>query len=431
MKKKRSGGKKRIIIGLTGSLGSGCTTLSHVLANIGFQRVSISEVIKEKFKELHSGKQPTFDSFGKDWRAELQDIGNKGRKGEYISETGDKKADNSDYWINLALQKATDNGDIVIDGIRNIGEIYFLRRRYSQGEFWLVAVYADYETRWQRVLTSKIYTDGLIFKRDDQRDSDEDDDKGQSVQRCVYEADYVLKNEKKYEPKSKIDEELLSRIKGDISVMKGEPRSPSISEVSMATAVSQSHASRCVKRKVGAVIVNEANISLSIGYNDNPVGMEPCQTLHGGSCYKDMIMESKLEKMPPFFCPECGTEHKKIGHPWRCNGQKKDNNPCRLNFKSKFFPSRNMELCTAIHAEERAIRSLAGRSAEGCTLFVNTFPCFQCSRYIKDAGIKKVVYIEAYPVKEAIDFLKTNGIMPESFEGFKPRVFNQVFKQAE
>ena len=90
-----------------------------------------------------------------------------------------------------------------------------------------------------------------------------------------------------------------------------------------------------------------------------------------------------------------------------------------------------MELCTAIHAEERAIRSLGGRSAEGCTLYVNTFPCFQCSRYIKDADIKKVVYVEAYPIKEAVDFLKKNGIIIEAFEGFKPRVFNQVFKQIE
>jgi len=90
-----------------------------------------------------------------------------------------------------------------------------------------------------------------------------------------------------------------------------------------------------------------------------------------------------------------------------------------------------MELCTAIHAEERAIRSLGGRSAEGCTLYVNTFPCLQCARYIKDADIGKVVYVEAYPVSEAVDFMKTNKIEIEPFEGFKARVFNQVFKQIE
>jgi deoxycytidylate deaminase len=147
-----------------------------------------------------------------------------------------------------------------------------------------------------------------------------------------------------------------------------------------------------------------------------------------------MIMESKLEEMGPLFCPKCSKEHESLSKPWICDGTVKtgeDEKPCRYNFKSNFFPSRNMELCTAIHAEERAIRSLGGRSAEGCTLYVNTFPCFQCSRYIKDADIKKVVYVEAYPIREAVDFLKKNGIIIEAFEGFKPRVFNQVFKQIE
>ncbi len=51
--------------------------------------------------------------------------------------------------------------------------------------------------------------------------------------------------------------------------------------------------------------------------------------------------------------------------------------------------------------------------------------------YGKSADIKKVVYVEAYPIREAVDFLKKNGIIIEAFEGFKPRVFNQVFKQIE
>jgi dCMP deaminase len=88
-------------------------------------------------------------------------------------------------------------------------------------------------------------------------------------------------------------------------------------------------------------------------------------------------------------------------------------------------------LCTAIHAEERAILSLAGRNADGCTIYVNTFPCFQCARQIVNAGIKKVVYVEAYPIEEAVDFLKTNGVEIEPFQGFTPRVFNQVFRQVE
>jgi len=426
---------KNFVIGLTGSLGSGCSTLSRALESKGFKRISLSDPIKDKFRELNPGKEPNNDSFGEDWRAELQDIGNKGRQGEYIESSGERNGSNHyDYWVDLALKSVNGSDcDIVIDGIRNNSEVESLRKKYRHLHFWLVAVYADYETRWERV--KERYPNEKVFKRDDLRDSDEDEKFGQNVQKCVYEADFVFKNEKPIQPDSKIIETLAEKLIIQVSVMKGEDfRNPTIREVSMATAVSQSHASRCLKRKVGALILDKNNIPLSVGYNDNPVGMESCLTLYNGQCYKDMIMESKLEEMGPLFCPKCSKEHESLSKPWICDGTVKTGEgekPCRYNFKSNFFPSRNMELCTAIHAEERAIRSLGGRSAEGCTLYVNTFPCFQCSRYIKDADIKKVVYVEAYPIKEAVDFLKKNGIIIEAFEGFKPRVFNQVFKQIE
>lgn len=423
---------KNFVIGLTGSLGSGCTTLSKALENDGFTRISLSDTIKDKFRELHQGKEPTFESFGKDWRAELQDIGNRGRRGKYANDT---KNDHKGYWVDLALKQVRDyQGDLVIDGIRNIGEVKALRDTYPRPKFWLVAVYADYETRWNRIEEGNRYPNQKTFNRDDHRDSQEDDPCGQSVQRCVYGADYVLKNIDNLEPPSSIGQTLTKKLMREIPGMKGEQdfRDALPAEVFMATAVSQSHASRCLRRKVGALVVDEENkIPLSVGYNDNPIGMESCFSLYNGLCFKDMVMESRLEKMAPFFCPECGKEHDTISRPWKCDGKKKDGTLCRCNFKSNFFPSRNMELCTAIHAEERAIRSLGGRSAEGCTLYVNTFPCLQCARYIKDADIGKVVYVEAYPVSEAVDFLKTNKIEIEAFEGFKPRVFNQVFKQIE
>ena len=368
--------------------------------------------------------------FGEDWRAELQDIGNKGRRGDFVTNKKDEE-NYRGYWINLALE-SIDSNQIVIDGIRNIGEIEFLRSHYAN--FWVVAVYADYETRWSRIKELNSYYNERAFKRDDLRDSDEDDPEGQNVQRCVYEADYVLKNVDKIEPARTIGENLATKLMRDISGMKGEKefRKPIPAEVFMATAVSQSHASQCLKRKVGALVVDDVNkIPLSVGYNDNPIGMESCFSLYKGICYKDRAMEIKLEKMVPFFCPECGKKHDIITPPWMCDGKKQDGKPCRCNFKLRFFPSRNIELCTAIHAEERAIRSLEGRSAAGCTLYVNTFPCFQCCRYIKDADIKKVVYVEAYPIKEAVEFLITNKIEFEPFEGFKPRAFNQVFKQVE
>jgi len=421
-----------LIIGLTGSLGSGCTTLSEALADRGFKRVSIPSLIKDRFKTLHQGKEPTQASYGSDWRAELQDIGNRGRKGEFLTETGTSK-DHSAYWVDLALSSVdSKKDDIVIAGIRNPGEVESLRRKCPN--FWLVAVYADYTTRWNRLKNTGAYPNETVFQRDDQRDSDEGDRHGQNVQRCVYEADYVLKNIDTIEPPSKVKSRLFERLAEQFKGMRGDEgfRGPLAAEIFMATAVSQSHASQCLQRKVGALIVDEENrIPLSVGYNDNPVGMESCFSLYGQICYKNQVIASRLEKMAPFFCPECKKKHERIGPPYVCDGTKDEGQPCRCNFRQKFFPSRGIELCTALHAEERAILSLAGRSADGCTIYVNTFPCFQCARQIVNAGITKVVYVEAYPIEEAVGFLKSNGVVIEPFEGFKPRVFNQVFKQVE
>lgn len=425
-----SNNAEKFVIGLTGSIGSGCTTLSKGLVSKGFRRISLSDLVKQKFKEVHDGKEPTFGNFGPDWRAELQDIGNRGRNGDYVQQRKPEE-DYRNYWVNLALKDVNDE-KIVIDGIRNIGEVDYLRKQFPQ--FWLVAVYADYATQWKRVKDMNAYSDEKIFKRDNDRDSAEDERCGQTVRRCVYEADYVLRNDKDIQPSRIIEKIIVDKLMRDIPGMMFDKkfRDPFPTEVFMATAVSQSHASNCIKRKVGAFIVDDKNkIPLSVGYNDNPIGMESCLSLFDGQCYKDMVMESKLEKMVPFFCPECGGRHEILKPPWKCDRKKDDGLTCRCNFRFKFFPSRNIELCTAIHAEERAIRSLGSRRAEGCTIYVNTFPCLQCARHIKDAGITKVVYDEAYPIEEAVDYLRINNIEIEPFEGFKPRVFNKVFRQVE
>ncbi len=313
----------RLFIGLTGSLGSGCTTLSRIMEKSDFTRISLSDLIKEKFRELHR-KEPTQDSYGPNWRYELQNIGNRGRNGEFGDFEGSAMHKRG-YWVDLGLSRidGTGDGPVVIDGIRNIGEVEFLRQTIPQGHFWLVAVHADYETRWKRIQKCGSYDNEHRFRRDDMRDSGEDDPMGQDVRHCVYEADYILRNEEHIEPTTHREEVLKKKMDSPLDLMRGSDssRNPRMPEVFMATAVSQSRASRCLKRKVGAVIVNEEdNIPLSVGYNDNPIGMESCFLLYNNRCYKDMVMESKLEQMAPLYCPECGKRHERLAPLWECDG---------------------------------------------------------------------------------------------------------------
>jgi len=408
----------RLVIGLTGPIGSGVSTTAEALQQRGFRLVKLSTPIKEELakREGVANGQAINEQTVCDFRKKLQDIGNEGRK------------KSPDYWLKKLDLDGTD--DIVIDGIRNFGEVQFLREKFFK--FFLIALHASLDTQWNRV--NRTYDGNYrLFERDFKRDSTEDLPEGQQVSICVQNSDYVFVNEDDAGSSSTRCEHIFERLKDDLQLMRKRDdlstssycRPPTQDEVQMATAFAQSHMSRCCKRKVGAVIVDPRNIPLSLGYNENPVGMKSCIT-EFGHCFKDEDMHKKMEKMDGFNCPHCGQKIPTMRSPWKCL-----NPDCGENLKVVFFPSRNMELCTAIHAEERAVRSLGGRSAEGGVLYTTTYPCFQCARYIVDAGIQRVVYVEAYPVTESEDFLRRNNVVVEPFSGFKAIAFNRVFKQME
>jgi len=65
-----------------------------------------------------------------------------------------------------------------------------------------------------------------------------------------------------------------------------------------------------------------------------------------------------------------------------------------------------------LHAEANAILKLAGstQSARGATLYLTLSPCKECSKLILQAGISRLVYINAYSDNEGISFLKEHQI---------------------
>jgi dCMP deaminase len=65
-----------------------------------------------------------------------------------------------------------------------------------------------------------------------------------------------------------------------------------------------------------------------------------------------------------------------------------------------------------LHAEANAITKLAKstQSSENSTLYVTVSPCFECSKLIIQAGIKRVVFSEVYRKPESIKFLFDAGI---------------------
>ncbi len=65
-----------------------------------------------------------------------------------------------------------------------------------------------------------------------------------------------------------------------------------------------------------------------------------------------------------------------------------------------------------LHAEANAILKVASstQSAKDATLYITLSPCTQCSKLIHQAGIKRVVYANAYKDDAGVKFLEKAGI---------------------
>lgn len=150
--------------------------------------------------------------------------------------------------------------------------------------------------------------------------------------------------------------------------------------------------SYAVRNKVGCIIVSKNGQVISQGFNGTPTGYD--------NCCED---------------PHCSYKH--------VHGCAYTENPIDEQMSVEFcanahngFPCSYLTLTTkkeVLHAESNAIAKCAKwiSSTEGATLYVTLSPCFECSKMIIQAGIKRVCYEEEYRDKTGIEFLKKNGII--------------------
>lgn len=111
--------------------------------------------------------------------------------------------------------------------------------------------------------------------------------------------------------------------------------------------------SHCTRKKVGALLVKEGMI-ISDGYNGTPTGFpNDCEDRQG------------------------------------------------------------LTLWYVLHAEANAIMKVARstNNARGATLYLTHSPCKECSKLILQAGIARLVYLDAYKDPAGIDLLKNGGVL--------------------
>jgi len=403
------------IIGLTGAFGGGCTTAAkHLRDKRGFVLLRLSDPIKTNWAETHK-EVPT--------RPDLQRLGDELRQKNHPG-----------ILVELALKAAEKGGKLpdklVIDGIRNIGEVDYLRDVHGY-RFTLVAVLADVDARWDRIGSD--YTDkGLArsdFLADDLRDRNEETEYGQQVELCVDRADILIDNS---------TDVSLSRFKTKlldfVDLITGKkPRSAKQAEILMNIAFSASHSSKCKKRHVGAVIADPTGQVVSAGYNENPLGTHPCveEPEYENQCFRDIIRNNhfRLLAEKEARCPVCGEKLVfEKGPPWKCKScaEKQE----KTNLERFSFPDRALNWCTAVHAEVWAILAAGERARKG-SLYTTTFPCSQCAEKIVQSGIVKVVFTESYPDLYGANRLKLGRVELEQFEGVRSSSFERIFARTK
>ncbi len=402
----RHGHLNPIVIGLTGSFGSGCTYIANNILDKkkGYRVLSLSaDVLKDLFEKK------TKKEWSQAHRSDKQAFGDEIRKNSgsgYLAEQAIE--------IIEKPQSGTTETDAkwVIDSIRNPDEIRILRA-YSRN-FFLFGVYADKETRWDRVKNT-YDNNRKAFEDNDQNDTGDDNPKhGQKVGDCFYEADIVLVNDTTFKT---IVNDLFNNFSGQVCqyidlVEKPLSKQQPIrkDESLMAIAYAMSQRSSCRKRKVGAIIVDAEGNIVSSGYNEVPANERPC-TKEYGTCYREYVTNRFFDGLKAEV-PEI--ENKGI--------------VVKSLFKKEF---KNLDLCRALHGEENAIVNLArnGRSIplEQCTLYTTTYPCRMCANKIVGVGVKRIVYVEPYPDEEAKSVLKNADVDARFFQGVTFKAYSRLY----
>lgn len=383
----------RVIVGLTGAFGCGTSFLAkNFFAKKGFHQCSLSQILKEKFVEENGESQKT--------RRDLQDFGNRLRKND--SAVLARLLDDS------VVGKDMEHS-FVVDSIRNPAEIKYFREKYP--EFILIGVFADYDVRWERVRDTYGGSKDR-FDVDEQKDKGNYEPKyGQKISDCFFESDLILSNNDfiSCDSPNEAYKEMDQKIDGYLMALSDPSNSsPTLQETLMAAAYTAGRRSRCLKRKVGAVIADKYDRIISSGFNGVPQGLQECRSLFG-SCYRD----KKRSEVGIRISRELEID----------DATGKSSKAIQRNVKL-------LELCRALHGEESAILNLVGRGVdlERSTIYVTTYPCNLCANKIVQVGIKKVVYFEPYPVEEAKKIFKDAMVVAEPFEGVTFRAFFKFFQ---
>ncbi|MCA1709858.1 MAG: hypothetical protein LC808_43885 [Actinobacteria bacterium] len=271
-----------IVIGLTGAFGSGCTVAArHLHHERQFEHVRLSNVLRGTWGSEIEPSRQDLQRAGDDYRRE--------HGPGALVEAAVAQLDQGEPTIER----------LVVDGIRNLGEIEALRSRFGY-RFTLLAILASPQDRWTRIGDEQYRDKGLgedDFFADDNRDRNEETPQGQQVELCIDVSDIFIKN-----TSDVLLPDYKEKVLRFVDLATGTTmRPPERDEIFMHMAYSSSHSSRCLKRHVGAVIRDADGEAISVGYNENPMGTSPCvdEEAYGGRRFREHRSQQSASTAPP------------------------------------------------------------------------------------------------------------------------------------
>lgn len=257
----------------------------------------------------------------------------------------------------LTVARMQPDRNYAVDSIRHPAEVMALKKA---GAFSLFHIFAPLEARFTRARTRDRAGDASTlqdFIRQEEREFASSNAAAQQLLETERLADCVIDNN------GTLDE-FSAQLTVALRQLEVSHSRPSWDQYFMDIARQVAARSNCMKRQVAAVIVSDRRI-ISTGYNGTPRGVKNCN--EGG-------------------CP-------------RCNGFSES--------------GKNLEECLCSHGEENAIvqASYHGIAIKDATLYTTYSPCLLCSKMIINAGIRRVVFNEAYPLNDtATRMLKEAGV---------------------
>jgi len=166
-----------MIIGLTGSMGSGKGEVVKILEKVGFQYITLSQMVREEARKRGVPEE----------REKLMEVGNSMRA-----------AEGNGVLAKRALKKIaeSDEDKWVVDGIRNPAEVDELRK----GEdVHIVGLHADRELLIERILKRNRESDPNnreeVLHKIEREWGKGESQEGQQMEKCVQKADIIIENE--------------------------------------------------------------------------------------------------------------------------------------------------------------------------------------------------------------------------------------------